>query len=207
MTFSSFDQSKLDFVERILVFVFYCFLFSRMVHAYLSTENTILLIFLFDQFLILFFTLIRKKAAAISIKLSDWILAVLGTLFPLLMGPIGDKPLISVEFSVSLMFFGIALHLLAKLYLRRSFGIVPALREIKVFGPYRIIRHPIYAGYILVQSGLLLSGPTIYNFVIIFMSWLLFILRINAEEKILSQDPEYQKLVKNTPYRLIPKVY
>lgn len=207
MKYTFFDQSKLDLLERILVIIFYFFLLIRLLQAYLETGNEGLIIFLFDQFLILFFTLIRINANTISLKFSDWLIAVMGTIFPLLMGPLGDNAILSATIALPVMLTGMCLHLVSKIYLRRSFGIVPALREIKSLGPYRIIRHPIYAGYMIVQAALFLSGPTFYNFCITSVSWVLFILRIVAEEKILLNDPEYQKLIKQTPYRLIPYVY
>ncbi len=35
----------------------------------------------------------------------------------------------------------------------RSFGIVPEARELKVTGPYRFVRHPVYLGQFLAQGG------------------------------------------------------
>ncbi len=38
-------------------------------------------------------------------------------------------------------------------YLLRSFSQTPEARELRVTGPYRLIRHPIYFGHFLVQGG------------------------------------------------------
>jgi protein-S-isoprenylcysteine O-methyltransferase Ste14 len=35
----------------------------------------------------------------------------------------------------------------------RSFGFVAAGRDLKTCGPHAVIRHPIYASYLLIQSG------------------------------------------------------
>jgi protein-S-isoprenylcysteine O-methyltransferase Ste14 len=42
---------------------------------------------------------------------------------------------------------GLLSQISAKLVLWRSFGIVAAVREVKVAGPYRVVRHPMYLGY------------------------------------------------------------
>jgi protein-S-isoprenylcysteine O-methyltransferase Ste14 len=105
------------------------------------------------------------------------------------------------------MLSGIALHVAAKLSLRRSMGVVAANRGVKMGGPYRFVRHPMYAGYVLVHTGLLMSWPSLFNLVILGGTWCLFLLRIIAEERILSEDPAYRQLKQRIPFRLIPGVY
>ena len=56
---------------------------------------------------------------------------------------------------------GFVLQLSAKLTLRRSFGVVAANRGVKASGPYRLVRHPMYAGYALTHVGFLLAGPNL----------------------------------------------
>ena len=68
---------------------------------------------------------------------------------------------------------GLLLHLGAKLSLRRSFGIVAADRGIKIEGPYRLVRHPMYLGYMLVHLALLLAGPLWWNATIFALTWIL----------------------------------
>jgi protein-S-isoprenylcysteine O-methyltransferase Ste14 len=93
-----------------------------------------------------------------------------------------------------LMVVGLCLNTAAKLTLRRSFGVVAANRGVKVSGPYRLIRHPMYAGYALTQIGFLLSGPTLWNFTIYALAFSIQIARIRAEERILNNDPAYSAM-------------
>src|ERR1700682_5194874 len=44
---------------------------------------------------------------------------------------------------------GVLLQIYAKLTLRRSFGIIAANRGVMTSGPYRVVRHPMYAAYLL----------------------------------------------------------
>ena len=54
---------------------------------------------------------------------------------------------------VSVMVSGLVLHLYGKVCLARSFGLVAANRGVQRLGPYRVIRHPIYAGYVITQGA------------------------------------------------------
>lgn len=105
------------------------------------------------------------------------------------------------------MVTGFVLQLSAKLTLRRSFGVVAANRGIKASGPYRFVRHPMYAGYTLTQIGFLLSGPALWNFAIYGLTLFIACRRIIAEERVLGEDEAYKSLVEKVPYRLLPGVF
>lgn len=75
-------------------------------------------------------------------------------------------------------------------------------------GPYRWVRHPMYAGSIL----MLLAMPIALGSAIAFPLFLLlipfFVLRLVNEEKVLSRDlPGYLDFCKRTRFRLVPFVW
>jgi protein-S-isoprenylcysteine O-methyltransferase Ste14 len=105
------------------------------------------------------------------------------------------------------MLVGLGVNIWAKLSLRRSFGIVAANRGVKTQGPYRLIRHPMYIGYVATQVGFVLFNPTPWNFAIYLGAWTLQVLRILAEERTLSKDAKYQAYASTVRYRLIPGVF
>jgi protein-S-isoprenylcysteine O-methyltransferase Ste14 len=74
-------------------------------------------------------------------------------------------------------------------------------------GPYRLIRHPMYAGYMLNQLGFLLYCPTSWNLGVYLLCWSVQIGRILAEERLLLHDDAYRVLVSRVPYRLIPRLF
>lgn len=202
------QPAVLDRFEKYALILVFSILAYRMILSYASTGNLSALIYLFDQSLVLLFIIIRRNTDTITLRYDEWIVGFGGTLLPLLIAPAATgSALVSPTISVSIMLVGLCLHLAAKLTLRRSFGVVAANRGVTAAGPYRFIRHPMYAGYVLVQFGFLLSGPSLYNLVVILTCWSLFVLRIRAEERVLADDPSYRAMMDRTPFRLVPGVY
>lgn len=204
LTFTTIRPSTLDRIEKVFFAVIFTAFAMRMTSAFHATGSLILLLYLFDQLLVLVFILARRSTDAISIRGSDWVAGFGGTLLPLMLAAPGSNALLPAYALMALMVTGTSIHLIAKLTLRRSFGVVAANRGVKTFGIYKMVRHPMYLGYMITQLGLFLSGPSIYNFVMISLCWGLIIWRINAEEHMLMEDPEYRQ---TAGYRLVPGLY
>jgi isoprenylcysteine carboxyl methyltransferase (ICMT) family protein YpbQ len=99
---------------------------------------------------------------------------------------------------------GLFLVLWALLVLGNSFGIAPADRGLVVSGPYRFIRHPMYAGELLSIAAVLLSNPSNWNLLIFTAVTICIFLRIRWEELLVSNYSFYASQV---PWRLVPKVW
>jgi len=153
------------------------------------------------------FALIRRPTDKLSMELGDWLLAITATSAGLLIIPgvtlVPALAPLGVFFAVG----GNFVQAWAKLVLRRSFGVAPANRGIKLTGPYRYVRHPMYAGYLLVHVGVMILMFSPINMVIYAIGWWAQILRIRAEERLLSQDPEYAAYMTTVRWRLIPGVF
>jgi protein-S-isoprenylcysteine O-methyltransferase Ste14 len=106
-----------------------------------------------------------------------------------------------------LIFFGNFFQAWAKLILRRSFGITPANRGVKITGAYRFVRHPMYAGYLLVHIGVLVVMFSPYNLAVYAIGWTAQILRLLAEERLLGEDPAYRDYMAQVRWRLIPGIF
>lgn len=106
-----------------------------------------------------------------------------------------------------LVLVSILLWIVSVFWLGRSFSILPALREIRTTGPYRFVRHPIYFSYVLLDFGLLLAYPSLFNFVVVGFAIGLYVVRINMEETLLGRVELYNSYRLRTRFRLIPFVY
>src|SRR5438093_1166549 len=84
------------------------------------------------------------------------------------------------------------------------FGLAAANRGVKRAGPYRLLRHPMYAGYALTQIAFLLLNPGLWNLAVYALSWGVQVLRIRAEERVLLEDPAYRAYAGEVRYRLLP---
>jgi protein-S-isoprenylcysteine O-methyltransferase Ste14 len=76
-------------------------------------------------------------------------------------------------------------------------------------GPYRMVRHPGYAGILLQLLGLqLVTGSPIAVAALLLVICLLPI-RIRIEESMLSEawGEEYERYRRSTPYRILPRVF
>jgi protein-S-isoprenylcysteine O-methyltransferase Ste14 len=197
----------LDLVEKVAVSCLLGVLAARMIPVAISSGNILPILLVVSETLVVVFILLRRSTQNISLSWRDWLFGFAGTVAPLLAAPTSDNPVAPLAVCGALMMVGFLLNLSAKFTLRRSFGVVAANRGVKIGGPYRMIRHPMYAGYTLTQLGFLLSGPTLWNFGLYGLALSLQIARIRAEERILVNDPVYTEMSERVRYRLVPFVF
>jgi protein-S-isoprenylcysteine O-methyltransferase Ste14 len=130
-----------------------------------------------------------------------------GMLFlPCLMRP--TNPPLGALATTGLLFelFGVALTQVARVYMGRSFGLIPANRGIVSRGPFRWVRHPIYFGWIILSLGYAMSFASERNILLLALTLPFLVWRIDQEEAHLSADPEYRQYMVRVPYRLWPGV-
>ena len=180
---------------------------ARLVPVVLATGAWPPALLLLSEGVVVLFILLRRPTRDISRRGGDWLVGLAGTLLPLLAVAPQGSPVAPVAICAAIMLLGFSLQLAAKLTLRRSFGVVAANRGVKASGPYRLVRHPMYAGYALTHFGFLLSVPALWNIAVYASLWCFQLLRIQAEERVLREDPAYQALSANVRHRLIPGVW
>jgi len=182
-------------------------LFALFVYTIWGNPNQFWPLLLVSESAVVIFTLIRRPTGHISMELGDWLLAMTATCAGLLIRP-GVMLVPALEgVGIALFVIGNTTQAWAKLTLRRSFGVAPANRGIKRNGPYRFVRHPMYAGYLVVHIGVLILMFSPINLVIYAIGWWAQILRILAEERLLAQDPAYAEYMGHVRWRLVPGLF
>lgn len=203
------SPSVFDRGEQIAIVVLWTGLLARALGPYWQTHHLNLLMAPVGELPILLFTLVRRPTEAISPRLGDWLLAAVASFAPLCVVPAAHSPLSSDWRGVATALFlaGLAIQIAAKLSLRRSFGIAPANRGVKVDGLYRFLRHPMYAGYLAMHIGVLGVNFTGWNLAVYAIAWIAQIKRLLAEERLLSADPAYAQYLAGHRWRLIPGLF
>jgi protein-S-isoprenylcysteine O-methyltransferase Ste14 len=127
-------------------------------------------------------------------------------ILPCLMRP--TNPSVGALLTAGLVFelFGVVLTQVARVYMGRSFGVLPANRGIVSKGPFRWVRHPIYFGWLILSIGYARSYASERNMILIAATIPFMVWRISQEEEHLTADPEYRRYVRLVRYRLLPGV-
>ena len=197
-------QTAVDVTERIFVLLLFAIFAVRISRSFAFAPYNILAVI--SEGLVVLFILIRRRNAIITMRSIDWIIAIVGTSAPLFVRA-GGHPFVSWLVGTAAMFTGLSIAVIAKLTLRRSFGMAAANRGVVRAGPYLVVRHPMYAGYVLVYAGFLLNNPLSWNLAIYALTLATLIARILAEEKVLAQDPQYADFMTHVRYRLVPGLF
>ena len=75
-------------------------------------------------------------------------------------------------------------------------------------GPYRIVRHPGYAGNIPPLLGIVLALGSVWTLIPVIIALIIAVIRTSLEDKALQEElPGYRDYVRRVPYRLIPGVF
>ncbi len=119
------------------------------------------------------------------------------------------NPVVSI-IGVILCIAGMTFLVWARQHLGRNWSQTVAVKkghELVTSGPYRYVRHPMYAGGLLacIGSALVCGGPWVFLLIIL---GALFLWRVGAEDKLMAQQfpneyPDYKKRTK----ALIPFVW
>jgi len=99
---------------------------------------------------------------------------------------------------------GLLLAIWAMASLGAAFGVAPADRGLVVRGPYRWVRHPMYAGELLTWLAVVFASPTARNFVIFAALMVVLTLRVRWEERLVSDYARYRQ---ETHWRFLPGVF
>ncbi len=199
----------LDLLERTILVIMFGFFAVGMTASFDLTTDVAVPLLLASEVLPILLIVFRKWSPThrMSINPFDWMLAFAGANAPLLAVAGAPGNVIPQELCSLVILSGLLIQISAKICLWRSFGIVAAVRDVKVSGPYRFVRHPMYAGYTIVHIGFLMAFPSVWNLVVYSGALLIQIARLLREEQLLRTDAAYREFSHRVRYRLLPGVF
>jgi protein-S-isoprenylcysteine O-methyltransferase Ste14 len=75
-------------------------------------------------------------------------------------------------------------------------------------GPYRIVRHPGYAGNMLALPGIVLALSSVWTIIPVIAALIIALIRTTLEDKTLQEElPGYRDYARRVGYRLIPGIF
>lgn len=180
---------------------------SVMLSSYLHTHRPIGFLFFAQQMVVVVAYLVRRPASVVTLRSGDWLLAFGGTFGPVLLRPDGAHPPWGLSTGLALQFAGVLIALWSLTTLGRSFGFAAADRGLVSRGPYAVVRHPLYAAYVLLLAGYVLQSISVRNVLVALLVLACDVGRIRAEERILAQNPAHPAYRQRVRWKMLPGIW
>ena len=196
-----------DLGARIVVVGLFTLMAVRISNDFLATGRMTGLLLLASELLVVVLTVLRRSTAVVDRSYRARVLTACSMLGPVLVRPGQIAALAPEVMTVLLSATGLMVVIGGKLSLGRSFGLMPANRGVVSSGLYRIVRHPIYMGYLITHVGFLAANPTIWNIVMLVGADLTLLWRAVCEEQTLSKYAAYREYQNTVRWRVLPGVF
>lgn len=206
-----------EWLLRAFALLALAFMLARWGHAWWQdpSRGTLLLLIVSESYTLML-VLIARRAARRDLSISAIAATLYATGFIALLSPQGTRAFAPEWVGAALQLSGMAWQFASKVALGRSFGLLPAQRGLVMSGPYRVVRHPIYLGYLIGHVGFLLVNASAQNALVLGLLYVAQVVRIQREEAVLSEARieddatargDYAAYRRRVPWRLLPFVY
>jgi protein-S-isoprenylcysteine O-methyltransferase Ste14 len=202
------DAERLgDILSRAVIIVLFSFMAVRFGADFLQTARLTNLLLLISEMLVVALTVLRRTAATVDRSMRARLLTTMSLLGPPLVQPGHVSPMLGQAITVTASVIGLGIVIAGKLTLGRSFGLMPANRGIVCAGIYRVVRHPIYLGYLITHVGFVFANPSAWNVSVLMIGDAALLLRAVCEEQTLARDTRYQEYQQLVRWRVCPGVF
>lgn len=196
-----------DIAARAVIVALFTLMAIRIGADFLATGRLTGLLLLASETLVVVFTVFRRSPSMVDRSLRARLLTALSMMGPPLVRPATVVALAPELVTVGLSAAGLLVGIAGKMSLGRSFGLIPANRGIVSSGLYRIVRHPIYLGYLITHVGFVIANPTPWNALTLLFADIALMARATCEEKTLAQDPAYRAYQQKVRWRVVPGIF
>jgi protein-S-isoprenylcysteine O-methyltransferase Ste14 len=201
------ERGVTDFASRYFIAVLFGLICQNLLGEFWRTGHLTGLVFLVSESLVVVFTLLRRRAFLVDRSAGATLVTTLSVAGPSLLRARDVTPILPDVVTTVILVCGALLAVAAKLTLGRSFGFIPANRGVIVKGPYKFVRHPIYAGYLITHAAFVLAHPDLLNILVIVVADAALVVRALMEERVLSGDADYRSYCTRVSWHLVPLVF
>src|SRR5262245_24157655 len=153
-----------DSAARLIIVALFSFMAVRIGANFLETGRLTGLLLLASEALVVVLTVFRRAPIVVDRSLRARLLTTFAMMGPPFVLPVkGTPPLVAEWLSVTVCAAGMLIVIAGKISLGRSFALIPANRGIVSSGLYRVVRHPIYLGYLITHVAFLAANPSVWN--------------------------------------------
>jgi protein-S-isoprenylcysteine O-methyltransferase Ste14 len=200
-------ERLVDLLARTLVGALFLLLSMNLLEDFLRTQRITGLLLLVSESLVVVLTVMRRRACLVDTSAAALTITAIALVGPPLLRT-GDAPgLLPDALTALVSGAAVCLVIAGKLTLGRSFGIVPANRGVVDKGPYLLVRHPIYAGYLITHLAFVAAYPRPWNIAVVVISDAALVWRALFEERLLRQDERYQAYCGRVGWHLVPGLF
>lgn len=206
-TFGSRADRLADVAARAGVIVLFSLMATRFGADFLATGRITGLLLLVSELLVVVMTVRRRSAASMDRSVRARVLTLVSMMGPLMLRPAQVAAIIPGGLTVAVSIVGLAVVIAGKMSLGRSFGLIPANRGVVSSGLYRLVRHPIYMGYLVTHAAFVAANPSAWNIAILVAADVALLARAVCEEAVLGTDPKYRAYQQTVRWRVCPGVF
>lgn len=200
-------QNTNELLARATVAVLFTLLSINILQDFLHTGRVTGLLLLVSEGLVIVLTVIRRPAQFVDRSIRAAMVTAVSVIGPPLLLPSSAGGLVPDLVTAVASGLGLTLVVVGKLTLGRSFGLVPANRGVVIRGPYSLVRHPIYSGYLITHLAFLIAHPRWWNVIVLATADTALVVRALIEERVLNRDTEYQAYCQRVGWHLVPGVF
>jgi protein-S-isoprenylcysteine O-methyltransferase Ste14 len=195
-----------ELLARATICALFTFLSVNLLRDFLTTGRVTGLLLLSSEFLVVVLTFVRRPASLVDRSFRAAVVTIVSIASPFMLRTTNEGLLPDMA-TAAMSIAGLAVVIVGKLALGRSFGLVPANRGVVVAGPYAIVRHPIYSGYVLTHVAFFLAHPSGWNAVLVVTADVALVFRALVEERVLDTDARYRAYCQRVGWHFVPGLF